>query len=122
MRPTGGRGRSGSGKSEDSPFATFIVGCVLIGLALPMVWMNERKQVKIYKLIEKARKSCIPNAPATEVSENDNFKLVHTSAHTSTQKPTEDERFSVSIADSMKLKREVEMYQWQEEKIDGGEN
>ena len=66
----------------------FIVGLFLIGFALPMVWMNERKQVKIFKVIEKARKACIPNVPSKEVSQNDNFKLVHTSGHTSTHGPT----------------------------------
>ena len=87
----GGRSRSGSGssdKNDDMSFGMFILGCFLIGLALPMVWMNERKQVKIFKLIEKARKSAIPDAPSGEVSQNDNFKLVHTSATTTTQEPT----------------------------------
>jgi len=86
-----------------------------------MVWMNERKQVKIYKLIEKARTSCIPEVPATEVSENDNFKLIHTSAHTATQSPSEDQQFGVVVNDSMKLKRVVEMHQWVEVKTDGSD-
>jgi hypothetical protein len=82
----------------------------MIGFALPMVWMNERKEVKIYKLIEKTRKDCIPDVPNGEVSSNDNLKLIHTTGKTTTDKPTQDERFSVSVDSSMKLKREVEMY------------
>jgi hypothetical protein len=112
---------SSSGKDKESPFGAFIIGCILIGFALPMVWMNERKQVKIYKLIEKARTSCIPEVPATEVSENDNFKLIHTSAHTATQSPSEDQQFGVVVNDSMKLKRVVEMHQWVEVKTDGSD-
>ena len=38
-----------------SPFGEFLLGCFLIGFALPMIWMNERKQVKIYKTIEQAK-------------------------------------------------------------------
>lgn len=85
-----GKKSSSSKDDKKSPFAGFIVGCVLIAFALPMVWMNERKQVKIYKLIDNARTSAIPEAPATEPSDNDNFKLIHTSAHTSTDAPSED--------------------------------
>jgi hypothetical protein len=87
-----------------------------------MVWMNERKQVKIFKLIARARKLAVPNAPSGEVISNDNFKLIHTSAETTTQKPIEDERFSVTVPDSMKLKRVVEMYQWVETVNEGDDN
>jgi hypothetical protein len=105
-----------SNKEEDNPIGDFIFGCILIGFAIPMVWMNERKQVKIFKLIEKARKACIPDVPASEVSQNDNFKLVHSSAHTSTEGPTHDETFGAAVGESMKIRRVIEMYQWKETK------
>ena len=54
-------------------------------------------------------------------NDNDNFKLIHSSGTTKTDEPTQDERFSVSINDSMKVKRLVEMYQWIEEQQDNGE-
>jgi len=85
LKPGGGvRSGGTSGGKKDNPFATFIVGCFLIGFALPMVWMNERKQVKIFKLIARARKLAVQNAPNGEVRGDDNFKLVHTSATTTT--------------------------------------
>ena len=87
-----------------------------------MVWMNERKQVKIYKLISRARDSAVPNAPTGEVISNDNFKLIHTSAATTTEEPVDDEQFNVSVADCMKLKRVVEMLQWVETTHEGDEN
>ena len=67
----------------------------MIGLALPMVWMNERKQVKIYKLIERARELALANAPTGEVISEDNFKLIHTSATTTTEQSTMDEELCV---------------------------
>jgi len=41
-------GKASKGKkSKKSVFGEFISGCVMICFAIPMVWMNERKQVKI---------------------------------------------------------------------------
>lgn len=34
-------------KGKGGPFGEFMSGCVMICFAIPMVWMNERKQVKI---------------------------------------------------------------------------
>ena len=54
-------GSSNTGKSATKKtkgggiFGEFILGLILIGFALPMVWMNERKQVKIYKVLDKGR-------------------------------------------------------------------
>lgn len=121
LRPGSGssvRSSSSSGK-KDSPFGGFILGCILIGLALPMVWMNERKQVKIYKLIEKARELAVANAPSGEVISNYNFKLIHTSATTTTEAPIDDQELNLTVEDSIKVKRVVEMYQWNETKQDG---
>ena len=36
----------------------FVIGVIFICLAIPMVWFNERKQVKIYQLIMKAKDAC----------------------------------------------------------------
>ena len=46
---------SSSSKNNDSFFGGFIGGCFMIGLALPMVWMNERRQVHMYKVYSKAQ-------------------------------------------------------------------
>jgi hypothetical protein len=61
-RPLELRGRSSSGSRRSGTGSTtvtkrekeggeFITGWILIWLALPMVWMNERKNVKIFKTI-----------------------------------------------------------------------
>jgi hypothetical protein len=49
--------RSGSGKGGGSVIAGFIVGCILIGIAIPLVWMNERRDVHTYNVIQKARRA-----------------------------------------------------------------
>lgn len=51
------RGGSSSGKSggKGGKIGAFGAGILLIGLALPMVWFNEKNQVKIFALIKKGR-------------------------------------------------------------------
>ena len=40
----------GKKKKSSSVFAEFFAGIIMISFALPMIWMNERKQVKMDKI------------------------------------------------------------------------
>jgi len=42
-----GKPSKGKKTKKGGPLGEFISGCVMICFAIPMVWMNERKQVKI---------------------------------------------------------------------------
>jgi len=86
----------------------------MICFAYPMVWMNERKLVKIYKVIAKAREACVEANPE-EPSEELNFKLVHANGTLSTEKTVDDEEFGLVKEGLVKLRRNVEVYQWLEE-------
>lgn len=39
--------------------AEFLIGICMIAAAFSMVWMNERRQVRMYKLISKAEADCV---------------------------------------------------------------
>tara|TARA_B110000285_G_scaffold118740_1_gene134461 strand:+ start:422 stop:583 length:162 start_codon:yes stop_codon:yes gene_type:complete len=52
------------------------MGVVLIFIALPMIWMNERKDVKIYKTITKGREAVV-EADCNDPQEDNMFKLIH---------------------------------------------
>jgi hypothetical protein len=41
--------------NKRDPLIDFILGIFFIGFAIPMIWMNERKQVVIFEIIEKAK-------------------------------------------------------------------
>ena len=69
-------GGGGKGKSEGGGF---FVGCFLIGIALPLIWMNERRDVKTFQVIQKARKA-VRRADAQQPIEAHNLFLVHASA------------------------------------------
>ena len=72
----------GSGKSN--PFMEFIAGCFMIGFALPMVWMNERRDVKTYKVIQAARDN-VREVEVDAPAEDNNFQLARASGRATTQ-------------------------------------
>ena len=79
-----------------------IVGIFLIWCALPMIWMNERKDVKIYKVIQAGQKAYVEADPAMP-KEHDKFALVHMTGRTSTFEPVSDQDFGISYMDTIKL-------------------
>ena len=46
-----------SSRGKDSGGGGFIVGIILIWIGIPLVWMNERRDAKTYKVIQKARRA-----------------------------------------------------------------
>lgn len=82
----------------------------MIGIALPMVWMNERKQVKIYKTLKKAENDVVRNVNQDIPDEQKNYSLVHLNGKTHVEKSLSDTMFNITVEDSMKLIRSVEMY------------
>ena len=44
--------------NTSNPAADFIFGILLIVMSFPVLWNNERKQVKIYNLLVKGQKEC----------------------------------------------------------------
>lgn len=114
---TGKKGKSGKSKHTkkggNNTFAIWLSGVCMICFAYPMVWMNERKLVKIYKVIASGRENCV-EANAEEPNEENNFKLVHAKGMLSTEKTVDDEQFGLQKEGLVKLRREVEVYQWVE--------
>jgi cytidylate kinase len=49
----------------------------MIGFALPIVWMNERRQVKMAELISLAEENVKKDLNIDEVSSENNKSLVH---------------------------------------------
>jgi hypothetical protein len=109
-----GSGYSNGQKDKDSsPIGKFITGVILICFALPIVWMNERKQVKIYKIIMKAREAC-KESTADSVMDNHNFELVHTTGMLQTKIQVGDTSMNYFRFNTVKVRRDVEIYQWYE--------
>jgi hypothetical protein len=108
-------GKHGS-KGGDSVFGGFIAGVVLISFSLPIVWMNERKQVKIAQTIVKAKKCIKKDISVEDPNEENNFELVHAKGLVSTSAPVVDSVFALEQENTIKIQRIVEVYQWRETK------
>jgi len=48
----------------------------MIGLALPITWMNERREVRMHKVYTAGKKNVI-NVSPTEIYDSNNYRLVH---------------------------------------------
>ena len=81
----------------------------MIFFALPMIWMNERKDVKIYKVITQGRENVIEADP-NDPQEDNMYKLIHVKGETTTQSQTADEMFGLVYDEILKIKRTVEVF------------
>jgi len=92
---------------------------VLIGLALfisgfPVLFWNEGNSVKTARAIDEGEGACISVDSNDKVDAENDGKLVHMSGKVDTKDVLSDDVFGIS-ATAIRLKRNVEMYQWIEE-------
>lgn len=93
------------------------IGGVLFGLALfvlgfPLLAWNEYRSLQQELAIQEGEEVCVRDVKPDTVS-NDG-KLIHTSGEATTTEAAKDELLGVSKV-ALKLRREVEMYQWEQE-------
>ena len=92
---------------------------VLVGLALfisgfPVLFWNEGNSVKTAKAIDEGEGVCISVESNAKIDAENDGKLVHMSGKADTQDVLSDATFGIS-ATAIRLKRNVEMFQWIEE-------
>lgn len=83
----------------------------MIAFALPMIWMNERKQVKMDKLYGLGREEAT-TISIDEPKEEELYKLAHCSGVVTTSIPVVDSTFGLEQENAIKARRTVEVYQW----------
>lgn len=96
-----------------SVFAEFFAGIIMIAFALPMIWMNERKQVKMDKINGLGREEA-RTINIDEPKEEELYALAHCSGVVTTSIPVVDSTFGLEEDNSVKVRRTVEVYQWVE--------
>lgn len=109
-----------------SAIAGILFGVVLfLGSFLLLAW-NEGRAIHRAKTLDIGAKQVISISPDAPVAENDG-KLVHLTGAAEAPEAVTDEVFGIT-ASALKLRRDVEMYQWKEEsksetkkKLGGGE-
>jgi hypothetical protein len=91
-----------------------IVGFTLFLVAFPVLWWNEGRAVRTHKSLQEGAGAVIP-VFAGKVDRTNEGKLVHLSGRATTTEVLADPFFKVS-ANALRLRREVQMYQWVEDK------
>jgi len=83
----------------------------MIPFALVFLWKNEKKIVTFQKCMDRAEKEII-TVDCNDATAENNFKLIHVTGKTENKTDLVDNDFGVSIENSYRLKRRVEVYQW----------
>ncbi len=94
-------------------FILAALGLCLFFVAFPVLFLNEGRSVYQVQKLEYGKSIVVP-INADSVAKDNEGKLVHTSGEATTDETLTDEVLGVKAAETIKLQRVVEMYQWQE--------
>jgi hypothetical protein len=91
-----------------------LFGLVLFVAAFPLLFWNEGRSVKRAKALDEGS-GAVVSVSADAVDASNEGKLVHMSGKATTSETLSDGQFGIST-NALKMKRAVEMYQWEEKK------
>lgn len=107
-------------------FKSTFGGFVLLIISIVLLWWNEGRAVKTARGLEEGLDNVISLEKA-EIDESFNGKLIHVHGIISTDEKLYDDEFAIAT-NGLRLKRTVEMFQWQEtaksttvKKVGGGQ-
>lgn len=88
-------------------------GILLFFGSFVLLWWNEGNAVRQYKRLNEVNLAAV-EIRATDSPEASDGQLVHVSGPAQTPDTLQDPDFDLSVTDSIHLRRQVEMYQWEE--------
>lgn len=91
-----------------------IFGFIGILVAIVLLFWNEGRAVQTYKSLEEGA-GAVVSVNAQEVNPANDGNLVHMTGQATTDETLTDPLFDVSADNAIKLRREVQMYQWVED-------
>ena len=89
-----------------------VVGVVFFLGSFPLLWWNEGRAVHTYRSLQEGA-GAVVSVPAGRVDPGNEGKLVHLSGRATTDEVLANPTFTIS-ANALRLRRDVEMYQWVE--------
>lgn len=95
-------------------FTSVLIGIILVLVSFGGLFWNEGRTVKRAKTLE-AGQGMVVSVEADKVEAGNDGKLVHMSGEAVTEDTLSAPEFGVAL-NAIKLKRESEMYQWEEDK------
>lgn len=116
----GGSRRRGGGASTvthsthvGDAFKEFLLGLLLVVLAFPFLYYNEKRQVHMAKIFDYAEPR-IKNVSADSVDADNEARVVCVQGTSRTDETLQDPQLSVKVQNCSKLDRKVEMWQWKQ--------
>lgn len=97
-----------------SSFGAAIFGVVLFLASFPLLWWNEGRAVDRMRDLEEGQAAAV-SVQSDRVDAGNEGKLVHTTGTATTDEELADEALGVKAV-GLRLRRSVEMFQWEEEK------
>ncbi len=91
-----------------------IVGGVLFLAGIPLLFWNEGRAVKTTKALEEGESVCVSVPSVDTVDAANEGKLIHATGTAVSQDTLSDEQFPSISMKALKLRRQVEYYQWVE--------
>lgn len=105
--------RRGWGSRSKNSIGGAIFGFILVAVGTVLLFWNEGRAVKRYKDLKEGAGKVV-SVSAEAVDPADEGKLIHVTGEAKTSGPLSDPDFAIS-EDAIKLRRDVEMYQWVED-------
>ncbi|STX27645.1 Protein of uncharacterised function (DUF1625) [Legionella beliardensis] len=94
-------------------FAGILFGFVLIGVAIYLIFWNERHGFNMAQSLAEVKKTLI-SVPASPIDNKNNLRVVYLTGLATTTEQLKDSLLDIQLT-AIALIRTVEMYQWQEE-------
>ena len=89
-----------------------LVGLLMVIASVPLLWWNEGRTVERHKALAEGA-GLVVSVDSREVDAGNEGQLIHTSGTADSRATIRDPQFPLA-AKALQLRREVEMYQWQE--------
>ena len=102
------------GSRLGSSFKGIITGGVLFLAGIPLLFWNEGRAVKTAKTLEEGESVCVSLPSVDSVDAANEGKLIHATGNAVSQTTLTDDMFPGISLKAMKLRRDVEYYQWVE--------
>ena len=106
-------------------FKGIVMGLIFFLIAFPLLFLNEGRAVKTYKTLKEGLAK-VSSVTSEKIDPHFDGRLVHMTGKAVTNDRLTDPEFAITV-NAIKLKRNVNMYQWQEnaqsetkKKIGGG--
>ena len=107
--------RTSYGTRVKNSFGGIFIGIILFLASTAMLWWNEGRAVKTTKMLQDAEKNYVEMENVDTKNPEFEGKLVHAVALATTTDSLSDATFNVGSANTIKLRRKVEYFQWVED-------